>query len=144
MSCYGGHLVMVLNAHADAVEHNGDKYGALDVSTLDEALDVSPQRGHLACSYIIATATAASASSTASFITHHAAVAAAEDASLSSTFEMTTWQRLPCTNACGLRNSPFVDSRPRPLDPHPFTGLPYDTIRYDREFNVDSKAEYSA
>jgi len=35
------HLIVVLDAHADAVEHDGDKNGALDVSTLHESLDTS-------------------------------------------------------------------------------------------------------
>jgi len=39
------HLVVVLDAHADAVKHDGDEDGALDVPAFDEALDVSAQLG---------------------------------------------------------------------------------------------------
>jgi len=39
------HLVVVLNAHADAVEHYSDENGALNVTAFDEAFDVSPQPG---------------------------------------------------------------------------------------------------
>jgi len=35
-------LVVVLDAHADAVEHDGDQYGSLDVPAFDEALDAAP------------------------------------------------------------------------------------------------------
>jgi len=44
LCCY--HLVVVFDAHADAVEHNGDEDGTLDVSAFDEALDAAAQPGH--------------------------------------------------------------------------------------------------
>jgi len=57
------HLVVILDAHADAVEHNSDEDGALHVSAFDESLDTSPQPGYpSSCS---------SSSSSISYIPHH-------------------------------------------------------------------------
>jgi len=63
MEC-DNHLVVVLDAHADAVEHDSDEDGALHVSAFDESLDTSPQPGHpSSCS--------SSSSSSISYIPHH-------------------------------------------------------------------------
>ena len=39
-------LVVVFDAHADAVEHDGDQDGALYVTAFNEALDASTQLPH--------------------------------------------------------------------------------------------------
>jgi len=39
-------LVVVFDAHADAIEHNGDQDGALNVPAFNEALDTSTHSAH--------------------------------------------------------------------------------------------------